>query len=63
MSITDYYEDKYYLKYPEFATNKLGLDKKYLKNLPEIEKRTRDDVRQWFVDSKITYKEIIFSGW
>ena len=58
-----YYDDVYYLKYPEFATKKLGLDKKYLENLPKIENRTRDIVKQWFIDSKITFEQIIFAGW
>lgn len=58
-----YYDDVYYLKYPEFATNKVGLDKKYLDNLPNLESRTRDNVKKWFIDSKITFKQIIFAGW
>ena len=58
-----YYDDKYYLKFPEFATNKLGLNTKYLETLPKIDKRTRENVKQWFIDSKITYQQIIFAGW
>jgi hypothetical protein len=59
----EYYDIKYYLKYPEFATNKLGLDKKHLENLPNFEERTRENVKQWFIDSKITFEQIIFTGW
>ena len=58
-----HYETEYYLKYPEFATNKLGLDKKHLENLPKFDERTRENVKQWFIDSKITFEQIIFAGW
>ena len=33
-----HYETEYYLKYPEFATNKLSLDKKHLENLQNLMK-------------------------
>ena len=58
-----YYDDKYYLKFPEFATNKLRMNRKFVDNIPKLAERTREDVKQWFIDSKITYKQIIFAGW
>jgi hypothetical protein len=58
------YPDKYYLTYPEFAINKLGLEKNLLESLNnDVKKRTREDIRNWMMDSKLTYQELIYVGW
>jgi len=58
------YPDKHYFTYPEFAVNKLGLNTKLLDNLnKDVNKRTREDIRQWMINSKITYQELIYIGW
>ena len=58
-----YYDDKYYLKFPEFATNKLRMNRKFVDNIPKLGERTREDVRKWFIDSKISYRDLIWIGW
>jgi len=58
-----YYDDKYYLKFPEFATNKLRMDRRYVDNMPKLGERKREDVRKWFIDSKISYRDLIWIGW
>ena len=63
-----YYEEyplKYYLTYPEFTVNKLNLNKKLLNSLnQDVQKRTREDIRNWMTDNKkITYEDFIWVGW
>ena len=58
-----HYPIEHYLNYPEFCVNKLMLDKKLLENIPNKDLRTREDIRDWCKNSKITYNEIIYVGW
>ena len=66
-AIEDYYlyhPIEYYLKFPEFAVKKLGLETNLLDTLnKDINKRTREDIRQWMKDSKLTFQELIYVGW
>ena len=60
----NYYPDKHYLSYPEFAVKKLGLNTNILNKLnKDISKRSREDIRDWMINSKITYEELIYVGW
>lgn len=58
------YPDKHYFTYPEFAVNKLGLDKNLLNTLnSDVKKRTREDIKNWMINSKMTYQDLIYVGW
>ena len=66
-AIEDYYNNhpqKYYLKFPEFAVSKLKLNKNLLNSLDkDINKRTREDIREWMINSNMTFDELIYVGW
>jgi hypothetical protein len=58
------YPAKHYFVYPEFVVKKLGLDNKLLESLnKDTSKRTRENIRDWMKESKITYQELIYVGW
>lgn len=52
-----HYPNDFYLKYPEFAVHKLGLDKKILNGLPKIDNRRREHIRNWMFHSKLTLNQ------
>lgn len=57
------YPEKHYYNFPEFAVNKLDLETSYLEDLPEVSERTRENIRDWMINSKISLKDFIWVGW
>ena len=65
--IIDYYyyayPNKYYMNYPEFAVAKLRLEPELLSSLPELQIRTREDIKNWMQQYHISLDDFLYVGW
>jgi len=62
--LRNYYNDypiEHYLKLPEYAVEKLELDRRVLDGLPQV--RNREDIFNWMANQNFSLGDLEWIGW